>query len=1086
MDQNIDFSGSDQIQTPQYPDVHPSKISNEVFQANHSIQNEKTLENSSDEIVVSNPNQEKEEPPQESDIRQLVKEECYVEASEEQKQSMEVKNVVEQPAECGNRSIQSLQNFRVVHKSPISFKNTSQISSIHTVAPILSTKEPEHLLSMRYEHLSITPETESDEVTESNAENLLPIPSEYEVTLEDKKEYIEYVEDLLSDPEIISVEEENVVHQAENDVNQEKEEFDLEDISQIQDVVLREKLLGITRLISNIKSLNDNPNPDHVLNSFESDNSLSDNFSPEFETFCEHSEETRSGNTTHADNPIPEYDSFCFEIEPDQERLINLVKNNIPDDSSNDSLLVEADLFLASDNSIPPGIENFADDPEGDIRFLEELLIDDSILSHELSDCNFEDNPLIPRPPPEPPDAKTDIEEGIPVVMINKDKFDEDYHFFMFDKVFSFLSAESEETIFDPDLFESPIEIVISKRSLRTIKFKDRVELTTRSLVDKIICDLNKAPDSPHLYTFSFNQRHCFHCKDVLEDGEFYQRCTCTRCGSGFSKGLCLICGYNHNSLNDSPSIFENSSQSPPQINHHCCYGCGDPLEVPIIPNPEHFNNQTIKELPPTFPSFDSKSDLVHDYPNVFDPPPQLPFISCEFCRNDARYGHYCTLQVLFVYPEPCYNQDFNFSLEFQEFHDFQQQDLCCENCGVAHEAYQCQPKIEDYYHDQFIQKKEEEKQIEENQAANARYWKILACYDDDDDDYAFAITPNEPVNSLSMGDEHLDIISATKSDEFIKSSVENLVSIPSESEGESECEMPACEEFTTLSNILFDSDYDFSSSDDQSFYDEDVPKKIYLNPLFEEEIIPMKINQHHYNAETDHIESLHTHDSSIIISSKIDSFFNEFAGELTLLKSISPRIDETDCYPKEETHLIKRLLYDNSSPRPPKEFISENSDATIKSFFPSPILVKDSDSLMEEIDLSFTPDYPMPPGIEEDDYDSEMDILISEDLLSNDSLSLPENESFHFDIPSFSRPPAKPPDGNTGILNVKMMGDISEQKVPMPGLMITFVLNQEKSPDLLSHQVLEAFQPSAECPMMIHGKNTPILDVPLFHFYPP
>nr|GEX45735.1 hypothetical protein [Tanacetum cinerariifolium] len=78
----------------------------------------------------------------------------------------------------------------------------------------------------------------------------------------------------------------------------------------------------------------------------------------------------------------------------------------------------------------------------------------------------------------------------------------------------------------------------------------------------------------------------------------------------------------------------------------------------------------------------------------------------------------------------------------------------------------------------------EEKKQIEEEQAAHARYWKIPACYDDDDDDYTFVITPNEPVNSLSMGDEHLDTIPATESDEFIKSSVENLVPNPSPSEG--------------------------------------------------------------------------------------------------------------------------------------------------------------------------------------------------------------------------------------------------------------------------------------------------------------
>nr|GEW91714.1 hypothetical protein [Tanacetum cinerariifolium] len=123
------------------------------------------------------------------------------------------------------------------------------------------------------------------------------------------------------------------------------------------------------------------------------------------------------------------------------------------------------------------------------------------------------------------------------------------------------------------------------------------------------------------------------------------------------------------------------------------------------------------------------------------------------------------------------------------------------------------------------------------------------------------------------------------------------------------------------------------------------------------------------------------------------------------------------------------------------------------------------------ETDLTFTPDDPMPPSIEEDDDDSR-DILICEELLDNYSLPLPENESFHFDIPLFSRPPAKPPDGNTEILNIKMMGDVYDQK--------------EKSPDLLSHRGFENFQHSAECPMKIHEKNIPTLDVLIFHFYPP
>nr|GEY41741.1 hypothetical protein [Tanacetum cinerariifolium] len=80
-------------------------------------------------------------------------------------------------------------------------------------------------------------------------------------------------------------------------------------------------------------------------------------------------------------------------------------------------------------------------------------------------------------------------------------------------------------------------------------------------------------------------------------------------------------------------------------------------------------------------------------------------------------------------------------------------------------------------------------------------------CFDDDDEDYTSAITPNEPVlsieepdNSLSMGDVHLDTILATESDEFIKSGVENLIPIPNQIEDFSE------------------SNKEFSSIDDDSF----------------------------------------------------------------------------------------------------------------------------------------------------------------------------------------------------------------------------------------------------------------------------
>nr|GFD50179.1 hypothetical protein [Tanacetum cinerariifolium] len=106
-------------------------------------------------------------------------------------------------------------------------------------------------------------------------------------------------------------------------------------------------------------------------------------------------------------------------------------------------------------------------------------------------------------------------------------------------------------------------------------------------------------------------------------------------------------------------------------------------------------------------------------------------------------------------------------------------------------------------------------------------------CYDDDDEDYAFAITPNEPVlfteepdNSLSMRDEHLDTILTTESNKFIKSSVEDLIQLPSEFEGipEHMCDMPSHynsppldvskDQFENFSEF----NEEFSSIDDDSF----------------------------------------------------------------------------------------------------------------------------------------------------------------------------------------------------------------------------------------------------------------------------
>nr|GEV44108.1 hypothetical protein [Tanacetum cinerariifolium] len=291
-------------------------------------------------------------------------------------------------------------------------------NSSNTIAPVLPTEEPEYSLSMGYENLSTILVTESDEVIKSSVKNLVPIPSECEVTSDiesecdvpvcedsfdilkdhseilsndDAFEDIEYVEASLFDYEFVSLEEDN-------DVYHEDKEIDLEDILQIQDVILREKLLSINRLIADIEFLNDNPTSDRVLKSsssfpiFEkSDNSLScsDNSLLKFETFSDHTKETKSG---------------------------------------------KVDLFLALDNSIPPGIGNFDYDSEGDIHFLEELLRNDSIPLPENESSNFDhhDNLSFPLPLSEPPDVefffdfKPNSGELISAVMSNIDEFNED------------------------------------------------------------------------------------------------------------------------------------------------------------------------------------------------------------------------------------------------------------------------------------------------------------------------------------------------------------------------------------------------------------------------------------------------------------------------------------------------------------------------------------------------------------------------------------------------------------------------------------------------------------------------------------
>nr|GEU48468.1 hypothetical protein [Tanacetum cinerariifolium] len=345
------------------------------------------------------------------------------------------------------------------------------------------------------------------------------------------------------------------------------------------------------------------------------------------------------------------------------------------------------------------------------------------------------------------------------------------------------------------------------------------------------------------------------------------------------------------------------------------------------------------------------------------------------------------------------------------------------------------------------------------------------------------------------MGDKHLSTILEMESNKVIKSSVENLVPIPSESEvtsnNESKCDVPVNDEsspiFITSSNTLFDCNDDFTSSDDELLSNEDVPKeniKSYLSPLFDiEEIISSKIDPHHF-VESDLIESLLNRDTLIDSSPKFDYLLEEFSGELAHIDLIPPGIEEVDFDLEEEI---------------------------------PPIPVEDSDSLMEEIDLFLDTDDLMPPGIKNDDYDSEGDIHFLEELLSNDLFSLHENESSNFDHhdnPSFPRPPQKPPDvevvfdfePDTGVLTAKVVENNFKHYVLMPKVVPTlptlcpnidtlFLFSPENEdkvfkPGILSYLLVshrdKTISDFYENPMMMYGDDIPLLDVPFLHFYPP
>ncbi|GKC12327.1 hypothetical protein Tco_1009109 [Tanacetum coccineum] len=396
--------------------------------------------------------------------------------------------------------------------------------------------------------------------------------------------------------------------------------------------------------------------------------------------------------------------------------------------------------------------------------------------------------------------------------------------------------------------------------------------------------------------------------------------------------------------------------------------------------------------------------------------------------------------------------------------------------------------------------KEEEEKRIAEEQAAKARYWKIPICYDDDDDEESsislrdiiisglplcITITPilstEEPVNSLIMEDEHLDTIPATESDEVIKSNVEDLVPIPSESEGipDTMCDVPFCDNTTSLeafkehSEIVVDSNDDDSSSDDDSPYSEGInyvdaspPDSELVSLEVVEIVIPevggintdilitikddilheKLLNVNLFIAKIEALKDNPTSSPDFVTKSSSTSL-NFFLEETNTFDNSLPE-SETFCFNLEEISSGSPTSYSDLS-LPDYEAFFRDSERGISLWM--------CNSLGSDLVVSF------PLETRNKIFDPEIFIGIqSKIFLSWDAFSI-----------SFIRDPLFPV-----IDTLLPFSSENENNVVNTGILAA---GEEQSPYLSSHRGLNALN---ESPMMISGGDTPILDVSIARIF--
>ncbi|GJX88925.1 hypothetical protein Tco_0340939 [Tanacetum coccineum] len=412
----------------------------------------------------------------------------------------------------------------------------------------------------------------------------------------------------------------------------------------------------------------------------------------------------------------------------------------------------------------------------------------------------------------------------------------------------------------------------------------------------------------------------------------------------------------------------------------------------------------------------------------------------------------------------------------------------------------------------------------------NTPNWNCPAFYDnddeDDDEEYTIAITPVlptvEPDNSLSMGDEHLSTIPEKK-----ESSVEDLVPIPSESEGisNSMCDVPFCENSHPLdtlkdhSEIFFNPNDDYASSDDDPLYSEDIDY-VDASPPDSELVSLEEVKD--FDTEDGEI------DTDILLTIKDDILREKLLNINLLIAKIEALKDNPT--PSTDSVLKSPSSFPNS--------FLEETDTSDNSLPESEIFCfdmeeKSSGNPTSHSDLSL-PDYEAFYCDNEPDSEN-FTIDVVEDIFDNPTRELyvhvpnvfPTHPSLYLDS-DFA-----PSDDSLGsdlvvsfpsgtrnkIFDLGIFIEVQSKRFLSPNeLSISFICdplspvfdtllpfsseneenvfnpcslssNEEKSPHLLSHR---GFNPSkiisdfSESPMMISGGDIPILDVPFLHFYPP